>query len=94
MLLVECLYIGKITASHLLARVRNITRDRAVAWLPAAAAVCCLSASDASLRDANVWYRCTRFLVPSGAISVSHQRIAHPLPLFRRYPVPYCRLVR
>src|SRR2546425_3258675 len=82
-------------ASHSSPIVRNVTRDRVGALLPDAATFRA-RISDALRRDIcpSVSYRSTRFVVPSGAISSSRQRIAHPFPFARRHPVPYCRFVR
>src|SRR4030095_3040344 len=89
---VECLYIGNTVACHSFASVRNVTRDRVALVLDAAASFRA-TMSDAWRRDIGPSrsYRSARFCVPSGAISNSRQRIAHPFPLSIRQPLPYCR---
>src|SRR6185503_16310070 len=78
------------------ASVRNVTRERIGPVRSPAAASFCESVSDATFRvtSPSVSYRNTFFLVLSGAISNSRQRIAHPFPRFSKHPLPYCRFVR
>ena len=81
------LYIGSTDASHSLASVRNVTRDRVGALLSLPPPCVERGMSDALSRDIRprASYRRTFFLVPSGAISISRQRIAHPFPRFSRH---------
>ena len=83
---VECLYIGNTVCHHSLASVRNVTRDRIGACgrlPPPSSERACLTASFRETSP-SVSYRSTRLFVPSGAISISRQRIAHPFSRFQK----------